>query len=286
MARTDSGADPRRPHHISSIAHLFLEEGRPEAVGKSGRDHFHCTVAAPGGAAISAFAAAGLALGSPGPATLGEDPQVRWSVGTYFRSNGGMSRVQADPPARHRNTWTVSTESPARSAGAVTAAPQSGTVGEIRWNHLGCMGPVELSHLEALSAAPSAGPPAVSLSGGLVWCLQEKEAQRLGTYYSLGRLAEVIEPGRMEILLFPDAWSSAGRPGWLDEIRNAVSPGDDPENLARIAGLVERVCAGIPLGISPVSGQDNLVANFPRADDPDSLWRRLAVTMMSGLAEC
>ena len=56
MARTDSGAVSRQPHHISSIAHLFLEESPPGGAGISVPEIFRCTVAAPGGAAISAFA--------------------------------------------------------------------------------------------------------------------------------------------------------------------------------------------------------------------------------------
>ena len=283
MARTDSGAVPKRPHHISSIAHLFLEESRPEGVGDSVPDICRCAVAAPGGAAISAFAAAGLTLGSPGSSTLGEDNRVRWSAGTYFNHEGGESRVFAGVDEDHRNTWTVTAEARGKNFGSHGDASPTR---EIHWNHLGCVGRVEMAHLESLAAVRSGGLLPGTRSGGLVWCLQEDEAGRFGPNYYLGRLAEVVKPRRIEILLFPNAWSWAGQPGWLEEIRSVAALQYDSENLAHLGEMAEKSCDGIPVGIHQVAGEDNLAASFSRAGDSDSLWRRVAEAMISGLPKC
>jgi len=286
MARSDSGSVPRRAHHISSIAHLFLEEGRLDSAGDPRGGICQCAVAAPGGAAISAFASAGLAFGSPGSSILAEDDQVRWSAGTYFTDEAASSRVRPGVPDRQRKTWVVSAEARAHAFGSPMEESFAEPAREIHWNHLGRVGRVELAHLESMAAARSAGRLPMTPSGGLVWCLQEDEAGRFGPSYILGRLAEVIKPGRIEILLFPDAWSSAGRPGWLNEIRSVASLRYGPENLASLVGLAKKACDGIPLGIHQVAGPDNLAANFSGAGDSDSLWRRVAVAMSTGPAEC
>ena len=140
--------------------------------------------------------------------------------------------------------------------------------------------------LESLAAVRSGGLLPGTRSGGLVWCLQEDEAGRFGPNYFLGRLAEVVQPGRIEILLFPNAWSSAGQPGWLDEIGSTASLRYDSENLAVIAELAKKSCDGIPVGIHQVAGPDNLAANFSRAGESGSLWRRVAVTMIADQTGC
>ncbi len=283
MARTDSGAVPKRPHHISSIAHLFLEESRPGIVGDSTRDICQCAVAAPGGAAISAFAAAGLALGSSGSSTLVEDNRIRWSAGTFLISEGGHGRVFAGEDGDHRNTWTIAAEKRGRnSAAQPEAAPARG----IQWNHLGCVGRTEMAHLESLAAVRTAGLLPGNGSGGLVWCLQEDEAGQFGPNYYLGRLAEVVRPDRIEILLFPNAWSSAGQPGWLDEICTIAALRYDSSDLARIVRLAEKSCDGIPVGVHQVAGEDNLAAGFSRAGQEDSLWCRVVGAMIAGRAKC
>ena len=114
----------------------------------------------------------------------------------------------------------------------------------------------------------------------------EDEAGQFGPNYYLGRLAEVLKPDRIEILLFPNAWSSAGQPGWLDEICNIAALRYDRDNLAGIARLAEKSCDGIPVGVRQVAGEDNLAAGFSRTDQNDSLWRRVVGTMIEGLAGC
>ena len=286
MEQRDSGAVSRRPHHISSVAHLFLGEDRTDGAGETVPEAVTCAVAAPGGAAISAFAAAGLVLGSPASSTLSEDGRIRWSAGSYLNRETGLSRARFDKGGNRRNSWKVVAET--QGPGSLIAGRKSVSAPgpEVHWNHLGCLGPVELSHLESLAAAQSSESVSADRSGGLVWCLLEDEAAGLGASYFLGRLAEVVKPCRIEILLFPNAWSSAGRPGWLDEIINGASPRYGSENMAPIVQLANKACGGIPVGIHQVAGGDNLAANFSDTGDPESLWRRVGLAMLSGLAEC
>jgi hypothetical protein len=276
MARPANGAVPRRPHHISSIAHLFLEEGVPGLAQEPGRDFLRCAIAAPGGAAISAFAAAGLALGSPGAAILSEDERIRWSAATYFRRAGDPGRIRQEDADDRSNTWAV-------SAGG--GEPWSRSPG-IKWSHLGCLGPSELRHLESMAAARSAEPLRRSCADGLVWCLQEDEAVGFGPHYLMGRLAEVIRPRRIEILLFPNAWSSAGRPGWLDEIRAAGSLRLGAETLDAILALGRTACDGIPLQTHQVAGKDILAPGSGDAGGSGSVWRRVAGSLAAEPAEC
>ena len=259
MARSDSGAVPRRPHHISSVAHLFLQEDPAASETEPAAPDCDVAVAAPGVSPISAFAAAGLALGSPHPATLYETPVLRWSARTFY------------PPDQ-------------QDAGINIGSPGPGP-GQ-RWCHLGCLDQAGLAHLESLAATRSLVDLPLTGSGGLIWCLLAQEACHLGSSYILGRLTEQIRPGRLEILIFPDAWADAGRPGWLDEICRDRLQGHDSAWLRRCAELADLACGGIAVDIHEVSGVDNLTRSFAENGQGDSLWRRVALSMMAGGLEC
>lgn len=286
MVRPDPGAVSRRPHHISSIAHLFLQDnglddGREPAAGT-----IDMTVATPGVSPISAFAAAGLALGSPRSATLSEDDQIRWSAGTFLAREEGGARVHSCREEVHRNIWAISQDTaqgaPMKQEGEFASAGAR----EIRWSHLGCLGQAELAPLESLAVARSLVDLPLNGSGGLVWCLLAKEADRFLPGYILGRLVEVIRPGQIRILLFPDAWSDPGRPGWLKEIRRNEFSHDDSESQIRCAELAELACDGIPLKIHRVAGSDNLTDSFGANGEPKSLWRRMVLSMMADSSGC
>ena len=254
MARPEPGAVPRRPHHISSIAHLFLEEdGAPE----SSAAVREVAVAAPGTSPVSAFAAAGLALGSNRPATLSEGIQIRWSAGTYL----AREKVP-DPKETQRSNWTI--------------LPDTKADPPIHWKHLGCLGPSGMAHLESLSVGHCLMDLSLDGSGGLVRCLLAREADRFAPSYILGRLVEMIRPDRIWILLFPDAWAEAGRPGWLEKISSNDLGSDDPGDLTRCAELVDRACGMVPLEIQRVRGEDNLAASFNGKGNRDSIWHRVA----------
>jgi len=273
MARPEPGAVPRRPHHISSIAHLFLEE---EGVRDPSPVVHDIAVAAPGFSPVSAFAAAGLVLGSHQPATLSEDNRIRWSAGTFLAREKVRDRVDVDRKESHRSSWTI-------SPGCVVATPDEGefnsgsTVARgISWNHLGCLGPDGMAHMESLSVGRSLMDLSLDGSGGLVWCLLDKEADLLGPSYILGRLVEIIRPDRIWILLFPDAWTDAGKPGWLENIaRNELSTAD-PVDLVRCAELVGRACEMVRFEIHRVRGLDNLAGSFNGNGERESIWHQMA----------
>ena len=156
----------------------------------------------------------------------------------------------------------------------------------IHWSHLGCLGPVGLAHLESLTVARSMTDLPLKGSGGLIWCLLAEEAGCFGPSYILGRLVELIRPERIKILLFPDAWSDAGRPGWLEKIhRYEFKPGDR-EDLTRCAELAELACDGIPLKIHRVAGSDNMTGSFEGDGERKSLWERVALGMMADGSGC
>lgn len=279
MARPEPGAVPRRPHHISSIAHLFLDEDGARDLSTEVVD---IAVAAPGMSPISAFAAAGLALGSHLSATLAEDNHIRWSAGTFLAQEKSRAKVHPDRQESPRKTWTISPDLAAAMSdqGEDKSCPAGAR--RIHWNHLGCLGPAELAHLESLSVGRSLMDLTLNGSGGLVWCLLTKEADRMGPSYILGRLVELTRPERIWILLFPDAWAEAGRPGWLEKIASSDLIPDDPGNLTRCAELVTRACEDVLLEIHRVRGSNNLAGNFGRNGQRNSIWHQVARGVVAG----
>lgn len=255
MARSESGAVPGRPHHISSVAHLFLQEDPAAREAETTGPDCEVAVAAPGVSPISAFAAAGLAQGFPRAATLYETPVLRWSARTFFPKDE-------------------------QAPGIMVGTPASGS-GQ-RWCHLGCLDQAGLVHLESLAAASSLVDLPMTGSGGLVWCLLAREAGRLNPSYLLGRLTEQIHPRRLEILVFPDAWADAGRPGWLEEICRGRPLGRDCDRLRRCVEIAQRACGPIAVGIHEVTGADNLTRSFTENGQGGSLWRQLTDTLMNG----
>ncbi len=194
------------------------------------------------------------------------------------------AKVNPDPKEACQNTWTI-------SRGSVVSLPDNGedqpnlaAIGGIHWSHLGCMGPTELAHLESLSFGRSQMDLSLNGSGGLVWCLLKKEADHFGPSYILGRLVELIRPERIWILVFPDAWDVAGRPGWLEEITRDESSPRDPGELARCAELVNRVCEEVPLEIQWVRGRNNLAESFSGNGERDSIWHQVALGVVADMS--
>lgn len=274
MARPDSGAGPRRPHHISSIAHLFLQDSPAERNEDPQTLVFDLAVATPGVSAISAFAAAGLALGSSRPVTLSEDSALRWSARTFLPGEQAKVPSPSGEENFHRNNWTL----------AEDTGPS--VPGLVRWNHLGCLGQTELVHLETLAAVRCLTDQPLVGADGLIWCLLAGDAGRFGPSYLLGRLVELIKPERIAILLFPDAWSDAGRPGWLEDIRQYDFDRQDPFILQRCEDVAKLVCEDIPLTFHRIEGPDNLKESYSGEGMADSLWRRMGDRMMPTLPEC
>jgi len=274
MARRNPGVVPRRPHLISSIAHLFLQDNLTGTDAEPQTAVRDLAVATPGVSAISAFAAAGLARGSSRPVTLSEDSELRWSAKTFLPAEQAQVTNSPGEEIVHRNNWNM--------------APDSGppVLGSVRWNHLGCLGQAEMAHLESLAAVRCLVDQRPAGADGLIWCLLARDAGRFGPSYLLGRLVELIKPDRIGVLLFPDAWSDAGRPGWLEDIRHFDFDRQDPFILKRCEDVAKLVCEETPLTFHRIEGLDNLKESFSGDDLTDSLWRRVGDRMMSPLTEC
>jgi hypothetical protein len=275
MAHPDPGAVPRRPQHISSIAHLFLQDGslRQEAPLASPRTDL--AVATPGVSAISAFAAAGLAAASSRPVTLAEDTQIRWSAKNYLPDELVQQLPATGAKDDYRRAWTF------RPAGAEISRDRT-----VRWNHLGCLGRIELAHLESVAALHGLVAPPRLAVGGLVWCLLAGDAGRFGPGYLLGRLVEIVRPDHLAILVFPDPWAGAGRPGWLDAIKRFSFAEQDPRLMTRCREVAGLVCRDIPLSMHPIEGMDNFPDSFLADDGENSLWKRVGDRILSGPTEC
>jgi len=286
MSQPDPGILPRGPQHISSIAHLFFQEGVSAGEGEASPGALEFAVAAAAGSPVSAFAAAGLALGSPRPATLTEDNRLRWSASNFLAREEGEARALSRCDEVDRNIWNIP-PSAGESPGVPGGKPSDLAWNrEFRWSHLGCLGLAGLAHLESLAASRALIGSSSTSADGLVWCLLAKEAGRFGSSYILGRLVELMRPKQIEILLFPDAWSMAGRPGWIEAIGGNEFRRADAENQTRCAELGAMVCGRIPLVFHRVTGQDNLTGSFAVNGEKNSIWKQIVFSMTAGRSGC
>lgn len=266
MAQAEKGAGHRRPHHISSIAHLFLQDDAPSPPTEKLASSIDVVVASPGETPVSACAAAGLTLGAPCGVSLIENIPLRWSAAAYFPDGEGAPSVTLDPALAQSRLW------------------RTGDGGQtlVSCYHLGCLRPDSLAQLEAMAESRSLGELKLNGVGGLVWCLLQREVGRLSSSYTLGRLAEMVTPQQLQILVFPDGWGRAGSPGWLDEIQRVESPEDSAGKFSRCLEQARLVCGSIPMAIGPVSGLGNMVRGWAGENQGDSLWRELAARMVAG----
>lgn len=286
MSRPDPGTVPRRPQHISSIAHLFFQEEDSAGEGAAHPAALEFAVAAAGVSPVSAFAAAGLALGSPRSAILTEDNQLRWSASSFLAREEVEARVLSRRDEVSRNIWNLSPAAGVSSK-AICGDPSAPALDrEFRWSHLGCLGLAGLAHLESLAASRSLIGPSSTGADGLVWCLLAKEACHLGSSYFLGRLVELIRPRQIEILLFPDAWSRAGLPGWIEAIGGNEFGREDAENLTRCAEIWAMACGKTPLVFHRVAGSDNMTGSFSGNREQKTIWQKIVFSMTAGSQGC
>lgn len=235
--------------------------------------HRRCMVASPGVSPVSAFTSAALAMGSPGSVKLVEDLHMRWSSSTFLGSAKDGNRKIHGSEEDRSHIWNVG------------SGVDSGC-GGLELKHLGCVGENDLAHLESLAATGSlAGmPPPGEVD--LVWCQVINETGLLSSGYVLGRVVQLLKPGRIRVLVFPDAWSGAGRPGWIEDVVQ-----DDPDLnredlLALIGEIAGSVCDGGTLDIRCVGGGDNSVKSFTGEDVSDSFWRNEALEILKDPAVC
>lgn len=264
MSQPDPGAVPERPHHISSIAHLFLQDEDAGTSPAASVKPLEVVVASPGETPASALAAAGLTVGAPGAASLVEDAQVRWSAGTYFRGEPDLPNLVENESPYPANRWEH--------------GPQAKR--SLSCYHLGSLHSGKLSQLEALASSRSLGRLALDGVDVLAWCLLHRELGRFSPAYVLGRLAEILKPRALRILVFPDAWARAGLPGWLDEIHTEDTTRWSPVDFFRASELAGRVCGPVPVEVQAVGGLDNLARVLTPTGLAQSLWKRLPREMM------
>ena len=265
MSQPDPGAASQRPHHISSVANLFLQD-EVRGAQESTRSRLEVVVASPGETPASALAAAGVFLGAPVGASLVEDARMRWSAATHFRQDEDLPAVEEVAGPLPAKRW----ERGPRSRRAVSCC------------HLGCLGQDKLGYLEAVA---STRPLNGSGHGGvdyLVWCLLHREVGLMVPAYLLGRLAEVLGPQQVRVLIFPDSWARAGLPGWLDEIHAEDINRWSSEVFKRTRDQVQMVCGPIAVAADAVGGVDNLARGLVTRDSSQSLWRKLGAEMVAG----
>jgi hypothetical protein len=203
-----AGEGSLRSHHIDAIAHHFLsaeDDPRPEAATVVCRD---VAVATPGSGRAAACAAAGLAAAAGGRpdrwgSCLIEDEAVAWSAFSYL---GGSDladpppAVRADLPPGLRVQWLT---------GAGTR--DDGPPVWLRWRLLGEASAATLPTWEIAAGMPAVARAAPLRWSALVWCVVAGEAAAPGSAECLGRLAALLRPEKVEILVVPDAWDA--RPG-------------------------------------------------------------------------
>lgn len=265
MTRPDPGAVPERPHHISSIAHLYLQDEPAVVPAAPPVPSCSCAVASPQESPVSAFAAAALAHGLPGPSTLVEESRLRWSASSFSVPKGGGRCLVDLPDQSGLRRWSV-------TGGQDEAIPNS----VVRWHHLGCLDSDRLAHLESLEVSRMFGAESLLKTAELFWCVLAGEVGRLGSAYTLGRAVELLRPGGLQILVFPDAWSRVGSPGWLDDIADGNSEPADVNSLLLFREMVDGACPGIRVRIRPVEGAENLTSAFGSQEEGSSLWTRMA----------
>ncbi len=226
----------RQPHHISSIAHLFFSEdemGEPLSGASAERK---LVVTCFNESRISAYACAGLVAGSRqlaagNPARsvhLLEDANVLWSAASFLTSE---------------------------ETAAVTS-DYTETGGALHWSHWPALPDERLSSLEALAGARRAAPvgwdaPRVGPGGqGLFACLLEREMGQWGPAFRLGRLLGLLEPSRLEIIIFPDSWAKGNDRAESYGGGNLPGTAQAADLLARCRSLTRAVSGTCPVTIT------------------------------------
>ena len=192
MSRDGSGpaAPGRRRHHIGAVAHHFLGGAGD---GPEPRVLPAVVVAAAEPVPISAFVAAGAArTGAIADADrwqLLEDAGCAWSARSHLDRD---ERV--------------------RLVAAAEFDPQAGPDGGLCW-HLGAAAADSLDAWAVARRLPGCGLPTGDRPVHLFWCVPADTAAALSPLGLLSRLAALLEPGRVDLIVAPRAWPHRDRPG-------------------------------------------------------------------------
>ncbi len=268
----------RRPHHISSIAHLFFADDEGD-IGVAGREtNRHFTVTCFNESRISAFACAGLVTGARVLAKevgrwgvlLEEDQAVLWSAGSFLPEDGTTTAGGPARPGTNLSAW----EWPGHGVAGQSA-------GLMRGRHLQALTGDGLTNLEiqagsSRAAGTSWAASAAGMSNsGLVVCLLAGEMGQWGTAFRLGRLLGLLAPQLLEILVFPDHWATGGRPARQSLSEGDRSAGPSPELLARCRGLTRAVAGACPVTITTLPTGDH----GDREKSPGTILRKMAARL-------
>lgn len=191
MSREGAGpaAPGRRRHHIGAVAHHFLGGAADGAAGVLPA----VVVASAESVPISAFVAAGAArTGAIADASrwqLLEDGGCLWSARSHLDRD---ERV--------------------RLVSAAEFDPHAGSERGLCW-HLGAAGADRLDAWAATRRLPGCGLPTADRPVHLFWCLPADTAAALSPLAALARLAALVEPGRVDLIVAPRTWPQRDRPG-------------------------------------------------------------------------
>lgn len=234
------GAGGHRPQHISAVAHLFFQDRKAAAERPSGPNDRDFVVASPGFSAVAAFAAAGLASasGSRGSGAQGfQDVILQEDMARIFSASSYLEPTTLEelPTAGNARSWRI-----------VPGGSGQGNGGSAVWRHLGPLGTAALARMSLLVTDRSLADLKLGGRDGLVWCLLESEAASLQGAMLLGSLAGLLEPARVEILVFRGF--PTGPPGFSRRLAAAKGQGAAP----RCLEIARRACGDIPLAATLV----------------------------------
>jgi len=234
----------RGPHHIASVAHHFLGEADAARPGAGPRA---VAVAAAESLPVTAFVAAGAArtgaVAAGAPWGLLEEEGTPWSTREHL---GDDARVHL--------------------LGAAAFARQAPAAGGLCW-HLGPVGGDRLDAWAAACGLPGCGLPTGGLAPHLFWCVAAEAATALAPLTALARLAGLLEPARVDVIVAPRGWPRRGTGGAATAVGDGV--------LARLRHRVTEVC-GRPVRLGVVApgmgtaAAAALVTGLLHADAPDA----------------
>jgi len=249
----------RLPHHISSIAHLFFDEGESVALAPGPAATMDFAVTSISECRLSAYACAGLVAGARNLADQGEkwgvrlaeDPGLEWSADSFLPEKGARPADGTAAAGWDLKSWDWP---------PTVERPESPRY--LRWSHLASLSASELADLESLSGSKRSAPagwlaPMVSPGRhGLVMWLLAPEMGLWSTAFGVGRLLGVLVPRRVEILVFPERWASAAKKSFFARRVVGNGTGSPTELFARGRDLTRAVAGACPVTITAVPDGD------------------------------
>lgn len=240
------GAD-RRPHHISSIAHHFLDE--TTEVSHEPVKVREMTFCGPGRGSLIAWVCAGTLrhLVKQG-VLLAESATLPWSAASFLQDLPLIDFSEPDHPAictgEDSRFWSVPVD---EGVSQLNSQPWGATP-ELLIRNLGTLNNHQLTHLEAAAMQPSSLGGSCSGSDLVLWCLTPSEANSLAGAYTLGRALALMKPRHLEVMVLPENFLQAGSPS-----AQGTAPLLDEGVVARCRQLVSTVAKSQSCGFSLVS---------------------------------